>query len=325
MAGNATIAKTEALLEARRFAEAARLLKAAAEAGEPTALSRLAHWRIAGDIVRRDLAAARKLLAQAATAGDAAAARLHAYFLASATGGVEDLAGAMAELRALRPSVPDLAEQVRLVEATGIAAPAPQLQLSDQPHVTVAKGFLAPELCAYLSRVAEPLFQPSVVVDPDTGRMVPNPIRVSDGAFFGVYTEDLVVNAINRRIAQLSGTDYAQGEPLQVLRYRPGGEYRAHMDALGGEPNQRILTVLVYLSEDYEGGETRFLRTGLSFKGRIGDALLFRNVTPDGRADPKSLHAGLPVRSGTKMIASRWIRQRPFTFPSPRPILEDFG
>jgi prolyl 4-hydroxylase len=139
---------------------------------------------------------------------------------------------------------------------------------------------------------------------------------------FGVYAEDLVVNALNRRIAALSGTGIDQGEPLQLLRYRPGGEYKPHMDALPAEPNQRILTVLVYLSDDYEGGETAFPNAGLSFRGRTGDALLFRNTGADGRPDPLSLHAGLPVARGIKYLASRWIRANRFTYPPPRPILE---
>jgi prolyl 4-hydroxylase len=160
------------------------------------------------------------------------------------------------------------------------------------------------------------------VVDPATGRMVPNPVRSSDAAIFGVYAEDLVVNALNRRIAAASGTRPEQGEPLQLLRYRPGGEYKPHLDALPAEPNQRILTMLVYLSDDHEGGETSFPHTGLTFRGRIGDALLFGNAGADGRPDPLSLHAGLPVTKGAKYLASRWIRAEKFTYPPPRPILD---
>jgi len=80
--------------------------------------------------------------------------------------------------------------------------------------------------------------------------------------------------------------------------------------------------MLVYLNDDYEGGETVFLRTGLRFKGKKGDALLFRNALPDGRADEMAQHAGLPVTVGEKIIASRWIRARPFAFPPPRPLLD---
>jgi prolyl 4-hydroxylase len=46
-------------------------------------------------------------------------------------------------------------------------------------------------------------------------------------------------------------------------------------------------------------------------KGGRGDALLFRNALADGRPDPESRHAGRPVSGGEKLIASRWIRQRP--------------
>ena len=123
-------------------------------------------------------------------------------------------------------------------------------------------------------------------------------MRISDGVGFTLPLENPAVHALNRRIAAASGTDVAQGEPLQVLRYRPGGEYKPHFDAIPGFANQRILTMIVWLNEDYEGGETMFAKTGAKFKGRTGDALLFRNALPDGTRDPDAGHAGLPVTRG---------------------------
>jgi prolyl 4-hydroxylase len=55
-----------------------------------------------------------------------------------------------------------------------------------------------------------------------------------------------------------------------------------------------------------------FMKTGAKFKGRTGDALLFRNALPDGSRDQDAAHAGLPVTRGEKLLASRWIRARPF-------------
>ena len=98
---------------------------------------------------------------------------------------------------------------------------------------------------------------------------------------------------------------------LQVLRYAVGQEYRPHHDAIEGETNQRVLTFLVYLNDDYDGGATEFLSTGLKLKGAKGDGLLFRNADVSGVPDPASRHAGLPVLNGEKYLASRWIRQRP--------------
>jgi prolyl 4-hydroxylase len=327
MAADRAIVEVEALLRGGRHGEAARLLIAAAEAGEPGALVKLALWRIAGDIVRRDLAGARALLGAAADRDDSAAL-LHAGFLASGTGGEADWPAALAALTRLAPRVPRAATQLRLIGAMALdgggfpAQPAEPRRLADSPDASAVDGFLTATECAYLIAAAGPQLQPSVVVDPASGKMVPHPVRTSDAAMFGVFAEDPVVAAINRRIAALSGTGPAQGEPLQVLRYRPGGEYKPHMDALPAEPNQRILTVLVYLSEDYDGGETRFVRTGLTFRGRAGDALLFRNTGADGRPDPMALHAGLPVTRGVKYLASRWIRAERFTYPPPKPLLD---
>ena len=102
------------------------------------------------------------------------------------------------------------------------------------------------------------------------------------------------------------------GEPLQILRYRPGQEFKPHRDCTEDVANQRILTMLIYLNEDYSGGETFFLKTGLKVRGRRGDALLFRNADDNGAPDMDTLHAGLPVQSGEKYLASRWIWRRRF-------------
>jgi prolyl 4-hydroxylase len=323
-----TIGRVDGLLKERRFEEAARLLLAAAGSGETAAIAELAHWRIAGNLIRRDLPEARRLLAVAAARGDEGPALLHASFLAAGVGGADDWPGALAALRALAGRTLRAKAQLELIEAMALgddgfpARPIDSETLGDAPEAACARAFMTVAECDYLRTAAEPGLQPSVVVDPSSRQLVPHPIRKSDGAVFGVYVEDLVVNALNRRMAALSGTRPEQGEPLQVLRYRPGGEYKPHLDALPAETNQRVLTVLVYLSDDYEGGETSFPKSGLTVRGRTGDALLFRNAGPDGRPDPLSLHAGLPVTKGTKYLASRWIRAEKFTYPPPRPILD---
>jgi prolyl 4-hydroxylase len=328
MAPRDDLSRVEALVGEQRFAEAAPLLIRAADGGDVSAQAALAHWRIAGNIVRRDLAEARRLLASAGAKGDRESALLHAYFLAGGVGGPDDWPAALAALEALAPREPRAAAQLRLLASMELEAngsprrPPPLRPLSAEPYVAASEKFMTAAECAWLREAGEPALRPSLVADPRTGRMVPHPVRSSDAAMFGVFAEDLVVNALNRRIAALSGTRLDQGEPLQLLRYRPGGEYKPHMDALPAEPNQRILTVLVYLSDDYEGGETSFPRTGLSFRGKAGDALLFRNASADGRADPLALHAGLPVTRGTKYLASRWIRAERFSYPPPRPLVE---
>jgi prolyl 4-hydroxylase len=202
--------------------------------------------------------------------------------------------------------------QFELIRAMDLSATLRGEVVSVAPHLTLFKGLFTGEECRYLIEAGAPMLEPSVVADPKTGAQRPDPVRVCDSAGFTLPMENPAVHALNQRVAAASGTAWDQGEPLQVLRYRPGGEYKPHFDALPGLANQRILTMIVWLNEDYEGGETWFAKTGAKLKGRTGDALLFRNALADGSRDPDAGHAGLPVTSGEKRIASRWIRARPF-------------
>ena len=72
------------------------------------------------------------------------------------------------------------------------------------------------------------------------------------------------------------------------------------------------MTAIVYLNDDYDGGATQFPAIGTEFRGRTGDAILFRNTLADGQVDERSRHAGLPVTRGEKWICTRWIRARDF-------------
>jgi prolyl 4-hydroxylase len=167
--------------------------------------------------------------------------------------------------------------------------------------------------CDFLTRLAEPLFEPANTVEEYTHREIRNPIRTSDTAAFPWVGENPAVHALNRRIAKASETAPEQGETLQVLRYRAGQEYKPHTEAIPGLANQRIMTMLVYLNDDFEGGETDFPDLGITVRPKRGDGLLFRNVDAQGKPDASVLHAGVPVRSGTKLLASRWILEHPVT------------
>lgn len=267
----------------------------------------------------RDLAAARTLLARASAAGNPDATLIEVALTANGSGGAPDWQRAVGLLRdaATRhggAAAEDLAliEAMALDEAGGPRGLRPPQALSQVPTVRLWRGFLTPAECAHIARSASDILAPSMVADPRTGQLIEHPIRTSSAAQIGPTRESLPVQAILKRIAAATGTQVAQGEPLTVLHYAPGQEYRAHMDALPHTANQRVETVLLYLNEGYVGGETRFEASGLTVAGRGGDALWFANTLPDGSPDPASRHSGLPVRQGTKWLATRWIRARPF-------------
>lgn len=285
---------------------------------DPESLHRLALRRVTGDGVARDWREAQRLFGVAASAGHAGAGGALASLLA--LGGVTppDWAGAVRVLESIVPNSVSAARALYLVGRMALSAdggplkPPKMTRVAESPRLAIAERLFTPEECAHVRALALPNLRPSVVTDPGSGQLRPHPIRTSDGAVLGPIQQDLVLHALNRRIAAATGTLIEEGEPTTVLRYTPGQQYCLHHDCLPGEANQRVVTVIVYLNDDFEGGATVFEALGRAFRPAAGDALVFSNTGPDGRPDQRSRHAGLPVERGEKWIATRWIRRSRF-------------
>jgi hypothetical protein len=195
-----------------------------------------------------------------------------------------------------------------------------KVALSDQPRLRILPGFASPAECAWILAEARPKLGPALTWDEATGGAKLDPDRTSSALELRLTEMDVVTAIVRARIAAATGLPEPIFEVPQVMHYAPGQEFRPHHDfldpALPGHRGdlarrgQRIGTFLLYLNEDYAGGETAFPAAGLSHRGRTGDALFFANVTPDGRPDPLTLHAGLPPASGEKWVFSQWIRDR---------------
>jgi prolyl 4-hydroxylase len=311
------IAQAYAFVSSDRVSEAVTLLEGLAAQGDGPACFLLAEWRREGQFVPRDLAAARDLYRRAGEGDMVHGTRRYIALLAAGVGGPRDWRESLERLEILAAIDPEAKRQLAVVNAMALdEAGDPQVPpagetLCESPKVTRFPGFFTPNECAYLIEAAGPMFEPAPTFDERTGRPIMNPVRTSDTAVFPWIGENPAVHALNRRIAAASGTRPEQGEPLQVLRYAPGQEYKPHIDAIPGLDNQRILTALVYLNDDFDGGETHFLKAGLTVRARAGDAILFANVDDEGRPNPEAVHAGLPVTRGVKFLASRWIREAP--------------
>lgn len=188
-----------------------------------------------------------------------------------------------------------------------------------QPRVVVFGNFLSDKECGALMEAARPRLSRSLTVAVKTGGEEINEDRTSSGMFF-TRGENALVQRIEARIARLLNWPPERGEGLQVLRYRPGAEYKPHYDyfdpAEPGTPailqrgGQRVATLILYLHAPEQGGATAFPDVGLEVAPQRGNAVFFSYDRP--HVSTLSLHGGAPVLAGEKWIATKWLREREF-------------
>jgi prolyl 4-hydroxylase len=187
----------------------------------------------------------------------------------------------------------------------------------DNPNIAVISGILSVDECKKIIQWSGGKMQRSFVVEKNTGKLEVSDVRRSDGCHFE-RGENSVVQRLEQRIAALTGIPIEQGEPLQILHYHETGEYLPHHDyfadyetgsaqhlARGG---QRIATMVIYLSQVQEGGDTHFPELELTIKPQAGSAVYFEYHNSLGQLDSRCLHAGMPVTKGDKWIATKWFR-----------------
>ncbi|KAG0461101.1 hypothetical protein HPP92_021398 [Vanilla planifolia] len=201
--------------------------------------------------------------------------------------------------------------------------------ISWSPRIILLHNFLSLEECDYLKALARPRLQVSTVVDTKTGKGVKSEVRTSSGMFLSSQERKFpIVQAIEKRIAVFSQVPAENGELIQVLRYESNQYYKPHHDYFSDEFNlkrggQRVATMLMYLNDNVEGGETHFplagdgecscggkMVKGVCVKPVKGDAVLFWSMGLNGESDPNSLHGGCQVLKGEKWSATKWMRQR---------------
>jgi prolyl 4-hydroxylase len=196
------------------------------------------------------------------------------------------------------------------------------LMALNAPRILLFGDLLSAEECETLIEMSRGKLERSNVVDRQTGRYERHPDRTSEGTYFRRAENDLITR-IEKRIAELTGCPLERGEPIQVLHYNPGTEYKPHFDyfdpsdpgnrqvlAMGG---QRVATLIMYLNDVQGGGSTVFPDIGLDVLPRRGNAVFFAYADDEGRLDARTLHGGSPVAEGEKWIATKWLRQQAYS------------
>jgi prolyl 4-hydroxylase len=209
----------------------------------------------------------------------------------------------------------------RSIDLTRWLTPPPPRILSASPRIATVEAMAAPELCDWLIERARNRLGPAEVYDHETGRQRIESVRTNSACYFPWEDSDLLFLALRTRMAVAAELPLSALETTAILHYTVGQEFLPHFDFLDvnkpghakdiAERGQRVLTFLISLNDDYDGGETEFPVLGKRWKGHKGSALFFWNVDTDGTVDTRTRHAGLPPARGEKWLLSQWMRARP--------------
>ena len=192
--------------------------------------------------------------------------------------------------------------------------------LCKSPKVRGSGRFVAPAVCDWLIKSVRGRVRPAKMYHADSKVEVFDPHRTCGDFEFDIFSADLILALLRARISAATGLPIAVMEPPRIFHYTQGQEIKPHYDrcndgfggygADGVYQGDRIVTFLLYLNDDFDGGDLDFPKVGRRFKGRTGDAVYFAHVEVAGKPDPNSLHAGLPIGRGEKYVLSQWIHDR---------------
>lgn len=186
--------------------------------------------------------------------------------------------------------------------------------------VEIYDHVLTEEECNQVIQVAKKLgLKPSESFNSNTGETDDNyDYRKSKTIFLedGMLSPELEQKFIN--IAKQFVPDAKFEEDLQVVYYKPGDYFKSHLDASDYMKDNiesedvkisigRRYTLLFYLNDVDEGGETRFININKIVQPKMGRVAFWSNLSDDGRPIQESEHEGRPPKNGEKWIVNYWI------------------
>ncbi|SES17554.1 2OG-Fe(II) oxygenase [Psychrobacillus sp. OK032] len=179
----------------------------------------------------------------------------------------------------------------------------------EEPLIVVLGNILSNEECDELIRLSKDKMKRSKI---GTTREV-NELRTSSSTFIE-ESENEIVARVEKRISSIMNIPIEHGEGIQILQYTPGQEYKAHYDFFSSTSkvahNNRISTLLMYLNDVEQGGETFFPKLNFSVSPKKGMAVYFEYFYDDQNLNDLTLHAGAPVITGEKWVATQWMRKQ---------------
>ncbi len=342
------IARAQLSDQAGRHSEAVDWLVAGVRKNDVEAITRLGKRLLIGDHAPYLPREGVRFLADARDRGGAEAAAISAVCAATGAGGAQPdmpLAWrnlvvsadrgwqpAQDQLRVLggvdpapwwsiRSDTPDAPPRAPGSKPSGWSNPPTAADVHTNPLIRSHARFIEPQMAQWVIERARSRLTRAMVYDAASRETTTHATRTNTSTSFNLLETDLVCVLLQWRMAACLGLPFRHFEALTVLHYDTGEEATEHFDFV--DPNvpnyeqhlrargQRVVTFLVYLNDDYDGGATEFPRLGVSHKGHAGEGFFFVNAFADGRPDVRTLHAGRAPTRGEKWIVSQFVKNQP--------------
>jgi len=134
----------------------------------------------------------------------------------------------------------------------------------------------------FISKISEEMWQPATIQK----NQYNNGLRICDTFFVSSHLKNndfmsefdkLIFLFFKKSILDYSNDHdifIKNDEGYHVLRYKENGVYHKHTDA-GGLTQSREVSCIMYLNDDYQGGELEFTKFDLKIKPKKNSILLF--------------------------------------------------
>ena len=191
--------------------------------------------------------------------------------------------------------------------------------IHDEPRVILYRNLLSNQECDLILENAREVVKSSVF-DMETKQSKLSDYRTSSS----YYDLDNRLGFVTDRVYQTVKDKFyymrfglQNFETVQVQQYQEGQQYKVHYDYFNIDENHRIYqndriaTMIIYLNDDFDSGETEFPSLNIKVKPEKGMGLYFEYKYIE-ELNKMTLHAGLPVRNGEKWIVTSWMHRVPF-------------
>ena len=187
----------------------------------------------------------------------------------------------------------------------------------DRDKIYEFDNILTVDECSKIIDMASPNIKKSTVLSTNPN----HPGRTSSHVF--LKTNHDLLQKIDNIVYSYLKIPIEHYEDLQVVNYKSTQRYNAHYDAC--DPSEEICkqdtdrlgslryaTFIIYLNDNFTGGETEFPKHNFKAKPKTGKAVLFFNLNDDNtNRRENSFHGGLPPIVGEKWMCNKWIRLKP--------------